>query len=220
MLRQNIIPNKPVLVIEGQKKYIIVTDLHIGFESALASNEIFLGRNTTINETIEELSEIINSENPDSVILLGDIKSSIKSISKTEWSDVPMFFDKIKSICNVIVIPGNHDAHIQKLVPNEISLIGSTGMIEENILFTHGHTMPSENFSNVDKIIMGHACDFFPCHDFQYAHGVIQVTGNDVSAGGTESASAQQVRRGVEVHRRSRRFCWRDNVPAVPRQGR
>jgi hypothetical protein len=29
-------------------------------------------------------------------------------------------------------------------------------MVEENILFTHGHTMPSENFSHVDKIIMGH----------------------------------------------------------------
>ena len=29
-------------------------------------------------------------------------------------------------------------------------------MVEENILFTHGHVMPSENFSHVDKIIMGH----------------------------------------------------------------
>ena len=29
-------------------------------------------------------------------------------------------------------------------------------MVEENILFTHGRVMPSENFSHVDKIIMGH----------------------------------------------------------------
>ena len=35
-------------------------------------------------------------------------------------------------------------------------MISSTGMVEENILFTHGHVMPSENFSHVDKIIMGH----------------------------------------------------------------
>ena len=161
MLNQHIIPNKPALVIEGQKKYIVVTDLHIGFEGALASNEIFLGRNTTINETIEEISDIIRVEKPDSIILLGDIKSTIKSISKTEWNDVPLFFDKIKSHCNVILIPGNHDANIQKLVPDEISLISSSGMIEENFLFTHGHTMPSENVSHVEKIIMGHVHPVF-----------------------------------------------------------
>ena len=36
----------------------------------MASNEIFIGKNSTINETIQELSEIIDKEKPDSVILL------------------------------------------------------------------------------------------------------------------------------------------------------
>jgi putative SbcD/Mre11-related phosphoesterase len=133
-----------------------VTDLHIGFESSFTSKEIFLGKNTTINETIDELLDIIDSEKPDSVVLLGDVKSSIKSISKIEWNDVPLFFEKIKAKCDVILIPGNHDANIQLLVPEDISLISSSGMVEDNILFTHGHTMPSENFAHVKKIIMGH----------------------------------------------------------------
>jgi len=34
-------------------------------------------------------------------------------------------------------------------------------MVEENILLTYGHTMPSENFSHVNKIIMGHAHPVF-----------------------------------------------------------
>ena len=156
MLQQRIVSQKPALVIEGQKKYLFVTDLHIGFESSFASNEIFLGKNTSINETIDELLSIVESENPDSVILLGDVKSSIKNISKTEWNDVPLFFEKIKEKCNIILIPGNHDSNIQRLVPEGISLISSTGMVEEEILFTHGHTMPTENFSHVNKIIMGH----------------------------------------------------------------
>lgn len=156
MLQERIVLGKPALFVEGQKKYLVVTDLHIGFESTLASNEIFIGKNTAIKETIEELSEIINSKKPDSLILLGDIKSSIKNISKTEWIDVPLFFDEIKEKCEVILIPGNHDANIQKLVPEGISLISSTGMVEEKTLFTHGHTMPSENFSAIEKIIMGH----------------------------------------------------------------
>ena len=156
MLQQRIIPQKPALIIEGQKKHLVVTDLHIGFESSFATNEIFLGKNTTIKETIDELLVIIDLEKPDSVILLGDVKSSIKNISKTEWNDVPLFFEKIKEKSNIILIPGNHDANIQRLVPEGVSLISSTGMVEEEILFTHGHTMPSENFSHVNKIIMGH----------------------------------------------------------------
>ncbi len=161
MLQTRIIPTKPALILEGKKKNLIVTDIHIGFENSMASNEIFIGKNSSINETISELSEIIDAEKPDSVILLGDIKSSIKSISRNEWDEVPMFFEQIRKKCDVVLIPGNHDANIQKLVPDNISMISSTGMVEENVLLTHGHTMPSENFSHVDKIIMGHVHPVF-----------------------------------------------------------
>lgn len=161
MLQTRIIPTKPALILEGKKKNLIVTDIHIGFENSMASNEVFIGKNSSINETISELSEIIDAEKPDSVILLGDIKSSIKSISRNEWDEVPMFFEQIRKKCDVVLIPGNHDANIQKLVPDNISMISSTGMVEENVLLTHGHTMPSENFSHVDKIIMGHVHPVF-----------------------------------------------------------
>ena len=161
MLQTRIVPSKPALVLEGEKKNLVVTDIHIGFENNMASNQIFIGKNSSINESIQELSEIIDSEKPDSVILLGDIKSSIKNISRNEWDEVPLFFKKIREKCDVILIPGNHDANIQKLVPDNISMISSTGMVEENVLLTHGHTMPSENFSHVDKIIMGHVHPVF-----------------------------------------------------------
>ena len=161
MLQTRIIPSKPAMIMEGEKKNLIVTDIHIGFENSMTSNEIFIGKNSSINESIQELSEIIDSEKPDAVILLGDIKSSIKSISRNEWEEVPLFFKKIKEKCDVILIPGNHDANIQQLVPNNIEMISSTGMVEENVLLTHGHTMPSENFSHVDKIIMGHLHPIF-----------------------------------------------------------
>jgi len=156
MLQIRILPAKPALIMEGEKKNLIITDLHIGFENNMASNEIFVGKNSTINETIQEISEIIESEKPDSVILLGDVKSSIKSISKNEWNEIPKLFKEIREKCDVILIPGNHDANIQRLVPDNISMISSIGMVQDNVLLTHGHTMPSGNFSHVDKIIMGH----------------------------------------------------------------
>lgn len=161
MLQTRLVSSKPALILEGQKKSLVITDIHIGFESNMASNEIFIGKNSTINETISEIEDIIDSEKPDSVILLGDVKSSIKSISKNEWDEVPMFFEKLSAKCDVILVPGNHDSNIQRLVPDNISMISSTGMVEENVLLTHGHTMPSENFSHVDKIIMGHVHPVF-----------------------------------------------------------
>lgn len=62
----------------------------------MASNEIFIGKNSTINESIQELTEIIDSEKPDLVILLGDVKSSIKNITRNEWEEVPLFFKKLE----------------------------------------------------------------------------------------------------------------------------
>ena len=100
MLKTRIIPSNPIMVLEGEKKNLIITDIHIGFESIFASNEIFIGKNSSINETITNLSNVIDSEKPDSLILLGDIKSSIKNISKMEWEDVPLFFKKIREKVN------------------------------------------------------------------------------------------------------------------------
>ena len=156
MLQTRIVPSKPVLVLENEKKSLVITDIHIGFEGSMMANNVFTGKNSATDEIIQELTRIIDSEKPDSVILLGDVKTGIKNISKIEWEQVPLFFRRIKEKCDITLIPGNHDANIQRLVPDGISMISAAGMVEGNALLTHGHTMPSENFAHVDKIIMGH----------------------------------------------------------------
>ena len=161
MVQTRLVNNYPALIIEGQEKNLVITDLHLGFEDNLPQNNIFLGKNTTVNESIKEVEKILVKTKPDSLILLGDIKSGIKSITKTEWNDVPVFLEKIKKQISVTIIPGNHDANIEKLIPEGISLATSKGIIIEDVLLTHGHTMPSENFSSVNKIIMGHVHPVF-----------------------------------------------------------
>ncbi len=161
MVETKIVPSQPALILDGKKRSLVVSDLHIGFESNLLTNKIFIGKNTTTLETINAIENIIDLEKADSLILLGDVKSSIKSISKSEWEDVPKFFKKIMQKVDITLIPGNHDANIQELVPEGVSLISSAGVVVENILLTHGHTMPTENFSHVDKIVMGHVHPVF-----------------------------------------------------------
>jgi len=160
MLKTRIIQSHPALMLEDTQRYLVVTDLHIGFENILVANDIFVEPTTIIYESLNELRTIIKSERPDSLILLGDIKAGIDSISKIEWQAVPLFFEIAKEI-DTVLIPGNHDGSIQKLLPDNVKLTSSSGIVIEDVLLTHGHTMPSENLSQVNKIIMGHVHPVF-----------------------------------------------------------
>jgi len=160
MLKTRIIQSHPALMLEDTDRYLVVTDLHIGFENTLAANDIFVEPTIIIHESLEELRSLIKSERPNSLILLGDIKAGIDSISKIEWNTVPLFFEIAKEI-DTIIIPGNHDGNIQKLLPDNVRVASSSGIVIKDALLTHGHTLPTENFSNVNKIIMGHVHPVF-----------------------------------------------------------
>ena len=97
MVKTRIVESEPVMIMmEGKRKYLLLADLHIGFESAFSANKIFLGSNSSIKQITTNVKKLIQSEDADSVILLGDVKASIKQISRNEWNDVPYFFSEIK----------------------------------------------------------------------------------------------------------------------------
>ena len=156
MVTTRIIDSKPALIVEEKRKNLVISDLHIGFEHKFSSNKNTVRKNSSINEIISNVTKIIKKENPDTLILLGDVKSSIQSITNSEWKDVPYFFEEIKNSLDVVLIPGNHDSNIDKLIPSDVTVISSKGMIIDDVLLTHGHTMPSKNYSSVNNIIMGH----------------------------------------------------------------
>ena len=97
MVSTRIIDSEPALILDGDKKNLVISDLHIGFEHKFSSNKNTIGKNSSINEIISNIKKIIKRENPDTLILLGDVKSSIQNITKTEWRDIPYFFEEIKN---------------------------------------------------------------------------------------------------------------------------
>jgi putative SbcD/Mre11-related phosphoesterase len=155
MVKTRIVSSQPALILEDTQRFLVVTDLHIGFEIGMISNDINVRPESIVEEIHLSLKALIKSEKPDNLILLGDIKSGIDSISKIEWQMVPMFFEIGKKI-NTLVIPGNHDGNLAHLVPDYITMTGPSGLVIDDTLLTHGHAMPSENFSHVNKIVMGH----------------------------------------------------------------
>jgi metallophosphoesterase superfamily enzyme len=96
------------------------------------------------------------SNKVDSIVLLGDIKNNIFKVVKDDWNLIPKLLHSLSAICQVYLIPGNHDSKIGLVTPENIHLMGVKGMVLGDILLTHGHTFPSELRSNINKIIMGH----------------------------------------------------------------
>ncbi|MFL6479733.1 MAG: metallophosphoesterase [Nitrososphaera sp.] len=148
-------PHAAILLECEGRKYIVVSDLHIGIEGDLLSKGITVGP-SLVCDMITELSDLIQSEHADSIILLGDIKHSVSRITRQEWDTVPVFLKQLSTKADVYLVPGNHDGNIRHLVPVNVNMITSKGMTLEDTLLMHGHTMPSDVRGHIKRIVMGH----------------------------------------------------------------
>jgi hypothetical protein len=150
------VKNEPVLVVKGKGiKALIVTDLHIGFEKALAEKGIRLPSQTP--SLLERLERILKREKVKELYLLGDIKHSTSKILLHEWMDIPWFFERLLSLAKVSVLLGNHDGGIEALLPRGVKLLPTSGfIIAKDILLTHGHSWLEPNAFSCKTVIMGH----------------------------------------------------------------
>ncbi|HYY86380.1 MAG TPA: metallophosphoesterase [Nitrososphaeraceae archaeon] len=161
MSQFNIVENKPALLIDIRIdnkaiKILVISDLHLGSTYWSQSNGISLDWYRITTEIESELKNIVISNKVDSIVLLGDIKNNIYKVVKDDWNLIPKLLHSLSAICQVYLIPGNHDSKIGLVTPENIHLMGVKGMVLGDILLTHGHTFPSELRSNINKIIMGH----------------------------------------------------------------
>jgi metallophosphoesterase superfamily enzyme len=157
---------EPVLLIEGylnqiERRFIAASDLHIGVEYEKALSGINLNSKLFLQRTIDRLVDLIKSTNADGVILLGDLKSNIYTITKFEQDNIPPILKSISQHAEIYLIPGNHDSYIKYIAPKNVYLISPSGMVLEDTLLMHGHTMPSTIRSSVKRIIMGHTHPIF-----------------------------------------------------------
>ena len=162
------IHSKAALLIDEdikRQRYLVISDLHIGFESHIYSRGIAFDEKIFFDEMIQELSDLIKSNRAQAVILLGDLKSTVGSISRQEWQKIPRFFKLLSEITDIYFVPGNHDSNIRFLMPENINVMSSKGMVLDDTLLVHGHTMPTTARSYIKKIVMGHIHPVFLRHN-------------------------------------------------------
>jgi uncharacterized protein len=151
----------PALVIYGKwnakrHKYIVISDLHIGLEAELNLKGILVESRLIVDEMVKDLINLVKSYKADGIVILGDIKNTIGSISKQEWESIPQFFKLLSELVNVYVVPGNHDSNIGFLTPKTVNMISTSGLVLDDSLLIHGHTFPTSVRSTIKRVIMGH----------------------------------------------------------------
>jgi uncharacterized protein len=153
-------PHAALLLEDEDRKFIAVSDLHIGLEAELSAKGVTVNPRL-VPDMAGELASLAESQHASGIILLGDIKHTVSSINKQEWEDIPAFLKHLSTRGEVYLVPGNHDGNIRHLVPASVNMISSKGMVLGDTLLVHGHSMPSDVRSHVRQIVMGHVHPVF-----------------------------------------------------------
>ncbi len=146
------------LLLETHERVLIVADLHIGLESQFAKKGIHFPSQTPLIE--DKLKKLINEYAPSKLVVLGDVKHNIPSISIQEWKEIPRLFKNLAKLIKIEIFPGNHDGNLEKLIPKNIVYQPSKGSTIQNgakkIGLLHGHTWPANDLLDVNSLFMGH----------------------------------------------------------------
>ena len=150
----------PALLIETSKKILVLADLHIGWEWDARFLQAGLYIPSQTPKLQEKLLTLIQEHQPDSLILIGDVKQAITRMSIEDWRVIPEFFENIQShVDEIIVVLGNHDGELEPLTPPTVKIMPSQGLAvghNPQIGLLHGHAWPSPKVLSSDILIMGH----------------------------------------------------------------
>jgi metallophosphoesterase superfamily enzyme len=142
----------PALLVEGEERNLIVADLHFGIEADLVVHGLHFRSRSAAR--LERLMQIIDRTEPDSLILLGDVKHSIPSVTRQEYYELPAILKSLRDRIRLNVFCGNHDIGIERyLEPTEIR--PKDGAILDNVGYLHGHMYPAPSLAG-HLIVIGH----------------------------------------------------------------
>jgi hypothetical protein len=135
--------------------FLVVSDLHIGYETELSKRGFVVP--SQVNGFIKKITELQRETGAKKLLLLGDVKHNIPLIAYEEKYDVPNFFREVgRQFEEVIIVKGNHDGRIERMVHEDNVRIVSEHIVGDTG-FMHGHKVPSKQLLECKTIIMGHA---------------------------------------------------------------
>jgi len=151
-MKMEFIGEGPALVIEGEQRMLIVADLHFGIEADLAAHGLHFKSRS--ERRLERLHKVIDLTKPDELVLLGDIKHSIPSLTWQEYHEMPKILDSLRTRLPLHVFPGNHDIGIERFV-RDGEIRPKDGAVLDGVGYLHGHMIPSPVLAG-HLVVIGH----------------------------------------------------------------
>lgn len=128
---------------------MVIGDLHLGYESALEGEGMFIPRMNA--RTIREnLNMIIDRYEPRRIVLLGDIKHDFRRSSYDAWDEVRDVMRLVSDAAETVVVRGNHDNYLQNIL-SEVGLNAVDRVDIGGYRLEHGHVD-----SGARPVIIGH----------------------------------------------------------------
>ncbi len=155
------ISDGPALLVRNRERILVVADLHIGIETDLAAHGWHVASRT--KNRLCRLISCIESEDPDRLVLLGDVKHNLPRTTRQEFYELPDFLAAIRKLVPIRVVPGNHDTGIARFL-QEGELLGRSGAVIDGTGYLHGHTVPDSDLAG-HLIITGHHHPLVSIHD-------------------------------------------------------
>jgi putative SbcD/Mre11-related phosphoesterase len=130
---------------KGGPRALVVGDLHIGIETDYAFGGVKIPSAT--QAIVRRLKAIQTSTGATKLVIAGDLKHSVQTITRQEEEEVPESLAALSEVFDeVVVVPGNHDGNAERLVqgaaPNvRLTPVGGE-LLRGGLLVIHGHAWP------------------------------------------------------------------------------
>lgn len=142
------ITNDRCLILEDCRTAVI-GDLHLGYESALEDEGMYIPRMNT--QTIRDsLNRILCRYEPERFVLLGDIKHDFKRAPYECRDEVITILDMLRDASEVVIVKGNHDNFIQNIL-SEVNMTAYDNIDLSGFRLEHGHVDSGKR-----PVIIGH----------------------------------------------------------------
>ncbi len=148
---------KCLVVKSGEKRILVVGDLHLGYEEFLNRSGVFVSRRL-FEEMIEYFDRVFERVGKvEEIVLLGDVKHDFGRIMRQEWNDFGKLIEYLrKRSGKIVIVRGNHDKIIGPVAERsgvEVLELYRAG----EICFFHGERNFPEIYDDKIKIwVMGH----------------------------------------------------------------
>jgi uncharacterized protein len=147
---------EPALKVTNDEISLVVADIHLGIEWDLYRSGINLP--SRMEERLDRILSYIQTNSPDRVILLGDVKHNVPQVSWQEKGEIPRFLEKLAEYAHIDIFPGNHDGGIELLFKRQkdIRVHSARGAVLDGVGYFHGHTWPATELLAASHVVTAH----------------------------------------------------------------